>query len=101
MSCTEPPAPIGSPAHKALAEQQPEITVVNIDAGTHPVMVRRAHYDVSDPRVLGALARFLEAEDALVVSLTVSPTHLALVAALRDGWDARLGRALRLEWPAG
>ena len=94
-----PPAPVGSPAHKSLAEEQPAITVVNINAAARPLIIRHAHYDVSDPRVLSALARFLEAEDALVVSLTLSPAHLALVAALKDGWDVRIRDALRLEWP--
>lgn len=97
---SEAPRPVASPAHKAAAAEQPEITVVNINADAHPTVFRCAHYDVSDPRVLGALARFLEGEDALVVSLALAPTHFTLVAALRDGWVERFQRMVQVEWPA-
>ena len=92
--------PAGSPAHKSAAAEQPEITVVNINADAQPTIFRCAHYDVSQPRVLRALARFLEGEDALIVSLALSPTHLSLVAALRDGWVERFQRMVQVEWPA-
>ena len=82
------------PARHELAQDQPEITVVNIDAETGPRIIRTSHTNVSDPRVLVALPRFLEGEDAQVISLAVSPTHLALVAALKDGWAERFRTAV-------
>jgi len=99
MSSSEAPPFVTSPAHKAAAAEQPEITVVNINAETRPTIFRCTPHGVSDPRVLDARARFLEAEDALLVSVTLSPQHLAVVAALQDGWVERFQRAVQVEWP--
>lgn len=82
-------------SHKAEADEQPEITIVNINAETTPKAFRCAHYDVSAPSTVVSLAKFLQEEDALIINMSLSPKHLCLVAAFkRDDWVARFQSAV-------
>ncbi|KAH8091015.1 hypothetical protein BXZ70DRAFT_1011275 [Cristinia sonorae] len=67
-------------------DDQPTVTVVNIDAGTSPSIFRTDTDVVSTPEVLLRLATWLKEQNALIINLSVSQKNLLLVAALKDGW---------------
>lgn len=73
---------------------QPSVTVVNINADASPTMFRVDKDDVGTTEILLRLATWLKEEEALIINITVSPTNLCLVAALKDDWIPRFGKAL-------
>jgi hypothetical protein len=74
---------------------QPQITIVNVEASTSPSIFRSTVPASSSPAVLANIARFLEAEDAVIVSLSIAPENVCVVAAFSDHWAERADAALR------
>ncbi|RDB23596.1 hypothetical protein Hypma_009253 [Hypsizygus marmoreus] len=84
---------------KADRDEQPQITIVNIHKVINPQFLRMHHPDVSSPSTLVKLAQFLQAEDALIINVSLSPQHLCVVAALKeDGWHERLQLSDEEDW---
>jgi hypothetical protein len=73
----------------------PQITFVNVEASTSPSIFRSTVPASSSPAVLANIAHFLEAEDAVIVSLSIAPENVCIVAAFSDNWAARADAALR------
>jgi len=73
---------------------QPSVTIINIDSETTPTIFRADKGNVGSAEILLRIAKWLKDEDALIVNLTVSPTNLCVVAALKQDWMARFGPAL-------
>jgi len=76
-------------ASRAVADEQPAITIVNLDAETSPSTFRVHHADVSAPSTLTKLGQFLESEGAVIVNVSMSPHHLCVVTTLKNGWVDR------------
>ena len=74
---------------------QPQITIVNVEASTTPSIFRSTVPASSSPAVLANIAHFLEAEDAVVVSLSIAPESVCVVAAFGDHWADRVEGTLR------
>jgi len=72
----------------------PSVTIVNINADASPQMFRVDKDNVGTAEILLRIATWLKEEDALIVNLTVSPLSLCVVAALKDNWLPRFGKAL-------
>jgi len=62
------------------------------------MILRGYHPDPSAPATLINLGRFLEAEEALIINISMSPTHLAVIAALKDNWVPRFQRIMHPGW---
>ncbi|KDQ09962.1 hypothetical protein BOTBODRAFT_178520 [Botryobasidium botryosum FD-172 SS1] len=77
---------------------QSEMTIVNINADAEPMILRGNHPDPSSPATLINLGRFLEAENALIISVSMSPGHLAVVAALQEDWVPRFQTIMQPGW---
>jgi hypothetical protein len=73
----------------------PQITIVNVEASTSPSIFRCTVPASSSPSVLANIAHFLEAEDAVIVSLSIAPENVCVVAAFSDNWAGRANAALR------
>ena len=76
---------------------RPQITFSNVVASTSPSIFRSTVSASSSPAVLATIARFLEAEDAVIVSLSIAPESVSVVAAFGDHWAERVDAALRGE----
>ena len=76
---------------------RPQITISNVEASTSPSIFRSTVPASSSPAVLATIARFLEAEDAVVVSLSIAPESVCVVAAFGNNWAERADAALRGE----
>jgi hypothetical protein len=74
---------------------QPQITIVNTETNTTPSIFRSTVPASSSPAVLAKIARFLEAEDAVIISLSIAPENVCVVAAFNDHWAERADAALR------
>jgi len=73
---------------------QPSVAVVNIDADTTPRIFCVEKQNVGTTEILLRIAKWLKDEEALIINLTVSPTNLCVVAALKQDWVARFATAL-------
>jgi hypothetical protein len=73
----------------------PQITFSNVEASTSPSIFRSTVPASSSPAVLANIAHFLEAEDAVIVSLSIAPESVCVVAAFGDNWAERADAALR------
>ncbi|KDR68855.1 hypothetical protein GALMADRAFT_160703 [Galerina marginata CBS 339.88] len=73
---------------------QPSVTIVNLNAEASPLLFRVDKNNVGTTEILLRLATWLKEEGALVVNLTVTPTNICLVAALKGNWLSRFGKAL-------
>ncbi|RDB23597.1 hypothetical protein Hypma_009252 [Hypsizygus marmoreus] len=83
---------------KTERDEQPEVTIMNINSETNPTTFRVSHNDISSPTTLLKVAQFLQAEDALIINLSLSPKHLIIVAALKDDWIQRFQLAVQEGW---
>ena len=73
---------------------QPSVTIVDINSDSSPDIFRVDKDNVGTTEILLRIATWLKEEEALIVNLTVTPTNLCLVAALKDDWLPRFGKAL-------
>jgi len=81
--------------HLAKLAEQPKVTIVNIDADVQPQIFRVDMAGVAGTTdVLLRLATLLKEEDALIVNLTVTPSSICFVGALKDDWIPRIQRAI-------
>jgi len=77
-----------------IDHSQPSVTIININADTAPTVFRVDKEGVGTTDVLLRIATWLKEEEALIVTMTLSPTHLCVVAALKNDWIERFGKAL-------